>query len=305
MDIVQLEYFLAVARTENMTTAAASLHVAQSSVSRCISRLEEHLGVPLFDRSGHGIALNENGRAFYPHAEAIIRELAEGSQQMREMRDQNLGRVSISTCAARQINQLMVRHMEDCPDDLFRQRRITDLEEIRRLLDQGILDYALTFTPFSEHDYNWTPLIHEKYYVLVSSQHPLAAQSTVRVSDMNGEHILLNDSDSPDFVEEQFQKYGVSPRFSFIGNEFDILGPMVERGIGVALISTLALYDLKLGVPMENMARIRILPLEEDLSRTLGILSRKHHYMSQSAKIFYKTLVKYFQEIAHEISLLP
>lgn len=69
------------------------------------------MGVPLFDRSGHGIALNENGRAFYPHAEAIIRELAEGSQQMREMRDQNLGRVSISTCAARQINQLMVRHM--------------------------------------------------------------------------------------------------------------------------------------------------------------------------------------------------
>ena len=45
MDIVQLEYFLAVARSENMTTAAASLHVAQSSVSRCISRLEDHLGV--------------------------------------------------------------------------------------------------------------------------------------------------------------------------------------------------------------------------------------------------------------------
>ena len=41
MDFLQIEYFLAVARTENVTAAANSLHVAQSSVSRCISRLEE------------------------------------------------------------------------------------------------------------------------------------------------------------------------------------------------------------------------------------------------------------------------
>ena len=167
MDIVQLEYFLAVARSENMTTAAASLHVAQSSVSRCISRLEDHLGVPLFDRRGNGIALNENGKAFYPHAEAIIREMADGSRQMKEMRDQSLGRVSISTCAARQINQLIIRHMEQYPDVLFRQRRCTDSEEIQRMLDRGMLDYALTFTPLSEHDYTWTPLVHEKYFVLV------------------------------------------------------------------------------------------------------------------------------------------
>ena len=66
MDIVQLEYFLAVARLENMTTAAASLHVAQSSVSRCISRLEDHLGVPLFDRRGNGIALNERRSLLSP-----------------------------------------------------------------------------------------------------------------------------------------------------------------------------------------------------------------------------------------------
>lgn len=303
MDIVQLEYFLAVARTENMTTAAASLHVAQSSVSRCISRLEDHLGVPLFDRSGSGIALNENGRAFYPHAEAIIRELADGSRRMKELRDQNLGRVAISTCAARQINQLMIRHMEEYPDVLFRQRRSSDLEEIQRLLDRGVLDYALTFTPLSEHDYNWTPLIYEKYYVLVSAAHPLAARSSVCVAELEGENILINDSDSPDYIEEQFHKHGVTTRFAFIGNEFEVLGPMVERGIGVALISTLALYDLKRGVPLENLARIRILPLREELSRTLGIISRKHHYMSQSAKAFYQTLVRYFRDIEQDMNV--
>ena len=303
MDIVQLEYFLAVARSENMTTAAASLHVAQSSVSRCISRLEDHLGVPLFDRSGNGIALNENGRAFYPHAEAIIREMADGSRQMKEMRHQSLGRVSIPTCAARQINQLIIRHMEQYPDVLFRQRRCSDSEEIQRLLDRGLVDYALTFTPFSEHDYTWTPLVHETYFVLVPANHPLAARKRVSISDLEGINIFINDSDAPDHIEEQFQKHGITPRFAFIGNEFEVLGPMVERGIGVALISTLALYDMKQGVPLENLARIRVLPLQEELPRTLGIVSRKHHYMSQSAKEFYQTLVRYFRDIERDMNL--
>lgn len=55
---------------------------------------------------------------------------------------------------------------------------------------------------------------------------------------------------------------------------------------------------------MESLTRIRILPLREELSRTLGIISRKHHYTSQSAKVFYKTLVSYFQGIEHEMNRL-
>lgn len=94
----------------------------------------------------------------------------------------------------------------------------------------------------------------------------------------------------------------VTPMLSFIGNEFDVLGPMVERQVGGTLISTLALYDLKLGLPLENLSRICILPLEDDLSRTLGILSRKHQYTSQSAKVFPKTLVSYFKETDREMN---
>ena len=97
MELLQIEYFLTVARTENMTAAANSLHVAQSSVSRCISRLEESLGVPLFERSGRGIVLSDYGREFYKRAETIMRELSDGERQLKEMRDQQFGRVSIGT----------------------------------------------------------------------------------------------------------------------------------------------------------------------------------------------------------------
>lgn len=131
MDLLQLEYFLAVARLGNMTSAATSLNVAQSSVSRSIARLEADLGVPLFERSGRGIALNDYGKTFYSHAETILREINEGERELKELRDQHIGQVSISTCSARQINPLMIRYIEENPNVLLRQRRLTSSTEIK------------------------------------------------------------------------------------------------------------------------------------------------------------------------------
>ena len=58
MDLLQLKYFQVVARLEHMTRASEELHISQPSLSKMISRLEKHLGVPLFDRHGKQIRLN-------------------------------------------------------------------------------------------------------------------------------------------------------------------------------------------------------------------------------------------------------
>lgn len=224
MELLQIEYFLTVARTENMTAAANSLHVAQSSVSRCISRLEESLGVPLFERSGRGIVLSDYGREFYKRAETIMRELSDGERQLKEMRDQQIGRVSIGTSEARQINQLMIQYVEEHPNVLFRQQRVYKNDEVKALLDQGALDYALTFEPLPAAEYEWTPLITEQYYLLVSAQHPFAEQETITLKELGGQRIILNDSDSPNYVDHQLREQGIDQPFAFIGDEYEVLG---------------------------------------------------------------------------------
>lgn len=302
MDFLQLEYFLTVARMGNMTAAATSLHVAQSSVSRSIARLETDLGVPLFERSGRGIFLNEYGKAFYNRAETILRELSDGERQLKEMRDQYAGRISISTSAARQINRLMAQYMEEHPDVLFRQRRMNDLSDIKAKLDSGALDYALTYTPLPDPEYQWELLIQEEYYVLMPHDHPLSSCPSVALRELKDINILLNDSEDPHFIGMLCMQNGFEPNFSFIGNEYEIIGPMVERGLGVAIISTLSLYDLKKSLPLERLAKIRISRIQEDaLQRRLGILSRKHHYLSPAAKNFYRRLVEYFRIIEMEM----
>ena len=64
MQLTQLEYFIVVARLEHMSKAALELEVSQSSLSKTIARLEDDIGVPLFDRRGKSIRLNEYGRIF-------------------------------------------------------------------------------------------------------------------------------------------------------------------------------------------------------------------------------------------------
>lgn len=302
MDILQLQYFLEVARMGNMTAAASSMHVAQSSVSRSIARLEEELGVPLFERNGRGIFLNDYGRAFYDRASNMMRELGEGEQELKQMRDQFAGRVSVSTSSARQINRLMMQFMEKHPDALFRQRRLTDMQDIKAKLESGVLDYALTYGPLPDPEYRWDPMIREEFYILMQKDHPLSQKQAIDIADLEGEHILMNDVDDPDLLEAQCRQAGFDPIFSFIGNEYEVIGPMVERGLGIALIPTLSLYDMRNNLPLENLGKSRVVKIDDDaFQRQLGVLYRKHHYFSPAAKAFYRSLTEYFRVIELEM----
>ena len=61
MELLQLEYFYAVAKTQHVTHTAEQLHIAQPALTQSIHRLEKELGVPLFHRNGRNIALTEYG----------------------------------------------------------------------------------------------------------------------------------------------------------------------------------------------------------------------------------------------------
>ena len=137
---------------------------------------------------------------------------------------------------------------------------------------------------------------------MVPASHPLAQKTVLQISDLNGVRLLINNVDNPGFVEQQCACYGFSPQFGFIGNEYEIIGPMVEQGLGISLIATLALYDMKKSLPLEHLSKIRVLPIEGGIfRRSLGILYRKHHYLSSAAKSFYKKLKDYFKIIELEM----
>ena len=302
MELLQLEYFAEVARVGNMTKAAENLHVSQSSISRNIAHLEEQLGVPLFERRGRGLILNDYGRILYQRAETVFRNIKDGTQEIIELRDQQLGRISISTSSTRQINHLMLNHFTENPNVLFRQQRITDIDLIREKLNSGEIDFALTYTPINNFEYEWTPLMQEESFILMSSKDELSQKSGLDYEDLTSRPLLINAANDPEFVESRCIQHGIHPVFSFITDEYEILGQMVERNLGIAFISSLELYDMRKFLPVNRFSKICIKSIgNRDFVRTTGIIRSKNHYLSASAKDFYKELISYFKRISEEM----
>ena len=97
MNWQQLEYFKTIAETENFTEAANILSVTQPALSKAISKLEEELKVPLFERNGRNIRLTRFGSMFLKHADAAIKEINDGIQELNDVINPTSGTVSISS----------------------------------------------------------------------------------------------------------------------------------------------------------------------------------------------------------------
>lgn len=96
MEFLQLQYFQAVARHEHMTNTAKELNVSQPSLSNSIQRLEKNLGVPLFERQGRNIKLNEFGKTYLQRVEQAFMELEEGQRELTDMAGLEHGVISIA-----------------------------------------------------------------------------------------------------------------------------------------------------------------------------------------------------------------
>src|SRR5438067_11302937 len=95
MQVHQLKYFCAVARTGNFTRAAEHEHVAQPSLSQQIRKLEDELGAKLFDRLGRHIRLTQFGEAFLPRAKNILRQLGEAKLEILDMAGNSAGGINL------------------------------------------------------------------------------------------------------------------------------------------------------------------------------------------------------------------
>src|SRR5690348_13572650 len=96
MELDHVEAFVAIAKHGGFTRASASLHLSQPAISRRIHLLERELGAPLFDRVGARVALSEAGRAFLPHAEALVACARDGANAVAALRDDTLGPVTLA-----------------------------------------------------------------------------------------------------------------------------------------------------------------------------------------------------------------
>ena len=136
MDLTQLKYFQAVAKTGNVSKAAEKLFVTQPNLSKSISRLEDELGVPLFEHRRGKILLNEYGRVFLSSVELAFHELNNGRQTILRMYESDQHILRLGCCVDDFLADMLRDFTEKYPDVGLRQFNCPCDSVADRLLDR-------------------------------------------------------------------------------------------------------------------------------------------------------------------------
>ncbi|WP_088042655.1 LysR family transcriptional regulator [Bacillus sp. EAC] len=293
MELLQLKYFQTVAKLEHITKAAEELQIAQPSLSKTITRLENDLGVPLFDRQRRQIKLNNFGKAFLSRVDNALMELEEGRRELEDLASLKKGSITLASSISKILPDLMSAFLSEYPDVHFRQV-IKPISTMKKQLDDGEIDLCISSIPFEDPDIEWTPLITEDIYLIVPSGHYLAGKESIHLSELKHEtFISLNAGYGFRELTDKFcLDVGFVPNISFEVDEPFAIVRLVNQGLGVAFMPALDWNR----VSDELQERIRI--IEPTCQLTIGLAWSKSRYLSLAAQNFQKFVVDYFKKIS-------
>lgn len=276
----QLEVFLAVAHTENITRAAGELALSQSAASGALKDLEDQFGVQLFDRIGKRLQLNDFGRAVRPRAEALMaqaRELEAALARHAEAGDLKVG--ATLTIGNYLAVGVMARYMAQHPgthvsldveNTATIARRVANFE-----LDLGMIEGDLTHPDLEVIDWRDDELV-----VFCAPTNPLAKKKSLTDEDMLSTTWIVREQGSGTRQAFDRAMHGLLPRLKLLPElqHTEAIKRAVEAGLGISCLSKVTLEDafrrkslVPLAVPHRDFSRRFYFILHRDKHRGAGV----------------------------------
>ncbi|MEU8522916.1 LysR family transcriptional regulator [Streptomyces sp. NPDC048577] len=271
MEIRELQWFVALAESEHVTSAAERLTIAQPTLSRALARLEKRVGVALFDRQQNRLHLNKYGEVFRAHAVRAISEIDRAEQRIATLIDPDTGTIALGflhSYGTWLIPGLLAGYHAIAPATTFELRGSAAdsvVDEVRR----GRLDLGVTSPRPADDTLRWTPLQEEPLSLLVPLGHRLASRHRVRMAELAAEEFLAL---RPEFGLRQVadrlcQAAGFTPRIVMECTELSTLRSLVSSGLGVAVAPAT-------GDASARPARTVSVPLADPGAfRTIGVIA--------------------------------
>ncbi|OKJ87625.1 LysR family transcriptional regulator [Streptomyces sp. TSRI0107] len=190
----ELRYFLTVAEELHFTRAAEQLYVSQPALSKQIRALERQLGVALFRRDRHSVALTPAGEALLPHARRVLDAWEEGAEAVARARatQRTTLVIGMSTSPGRGglLPAIRSRFTAAHPEAAVRLRQTVWDDPTAGLAD-GTADVAFVWLPLPDQErYAWTVIAEEPRLVALPDTHPLAARTEIDFTDLLDEPFL-------------------------------------------------------------------------------------------------------------------
>ena len=251
MTITQLKYVLAVAEHQNFTTASEKCFVTQPTLSMQIQKLEDQLGVIIFNRKKKPIQLTPIGVKIIEQAKVIVDE----SNRINDIVDQQKGFIGgdfklgvIPTIIPTLLPLFLKSFIKKYPKVNLRIEELTTEEIIKKLTD-GHLDAGIAATPLENEAIKERVLYYEPFVGFVNDSHRLSSEKKLSVDTLNIDDILLLE-DGHCFKDSILNicsalKVGNSNHFKLESGSFNTLIKLSKEGLGMTLLPYLHTLDLK------------------------------------------------------------
>lgn len=250
MTITQLQYVLAVAEHQNFTKAALKVFVTQPTLSMQIQKLEDELGVKIFDRSKKPIQLTETGRKIVNQARNIVNE----SDRIQDIVDQEKGFIGgtfrlgiIPTIMPTLLPMFLNNFIKKYPKVKLKIEELTT-EAIIERLNEGHLDAAIAATPLELEGIKEQVLYYEPFVGYIPDGHRLASDTNLNVEKLDIDDMLLLE-DGHCFKDGIINLCKASrnydgDHFQLESGSFETLIKLSNEGLGMTLLPYLHTLDL-------------------------------------------------------------
>jgi DNA-binding transcriptional LysR family regulator len=247
VEIDQVQALVAIVRGGGVTRAAAALHLSQPAVSRRLHLLERELGAPLFERMRKGVILTEAGRAFLPHAEALLASMRDGAEAVRALEGADRGAITLAlvgTLASTWLTARLQRFRDAYPGVQLGLRTALSAE-VSALVRRGDATLGVRYGA-DDHPGLVSSAMHEEARLVVCSpRHRLARARNERgvTPRMLGGEPWIGFPTRPDGAEEAYASLPQCLAAAGLAGA-EIIGidsltaqkRMVEAGFGLALL---------------------------------------------------------------------
>jgi LysR family transcriptional activator of glutamate synthase operon len=283
-----LRTFVEVARVEHLGRASEILQADPSTISRKIARLEQEVGVALFERIGRSIRLTQAGKRFVGRAERLLADLRDAVADAEGAVSAESGEVRVGflhTVGARWLPERLARFLRAHPGVRFTLEEGTTAEVASGVLagdfDLGILGPPPTNAP----ELQTVPLFRERVAVVVPVGHRLSGRTSCTLSDLADEPLILPRSRSGlrKIIDDAFASQGLATKVAYEGDDFSIVQGLVEAGLGITLM------PMPLPAPS---ARVEVIPLRDPpIARTMALVWDRRRTLPPAALLFSRELV--------------
>ena len=294
MEIQQLRYVVALSQELHFLKASRRMNVSQPTLSQQVKKLEDELGVPLFERSPRNIRLTSYGKKFLPHAVSVLDTLQQGMRELKEDAGVVTGTIRlgvIPTICPYLMPEVLTALAKIAPlvrVALYEETTSALIEDLR----SGRLDMGILALPVADKGVSTLSLHREPFFAAVAKSHPLASRKVLGRSELLKEKLLiLQEGHCFGLQSMEFCKIDRrDPQVSFQGSSLTSVMALAELGQGVTFVP-------KMAVDKTPGTRLKFIPLapKDQPSREIGAAWRLTAPLDRAQRIFLKTLEDRFK----------